>query len=107
LITLEFLMTSLVVVLTPGTGVLFTVSTGLSQGRVASVYAAAGCTLGIVPHMLATALGLVAAIPSVVIYNHFSRRIAAHRALVADTAAAILRLVSRDLSRGAAASGRD
>ena len=60
MITLEFLMTSLVVVVTPGTGVLFTVSTGLSQGRVASVYAAAGCTLGILPHMLATALGLAA-----------------------------------------------
>lgn len=60
MITLEFLMTSLVVVVTPGTGVLFTVSTGLSQGRPASVYAAAGCTLGILPHMLATALGLAA-----------------------------------------------
>ena len=55
---------------------------------------------GIAEALLATALGLVAAIPSVVIYNHFSRQIAAHRALVADTAAAILRLVSRDLSRG-------
>lgn len=60
MISLEFLMTSLLVVVTPGTGVLFTVSTGLSQGRAASVYAAAGCTLGIVPHMLATALGLAA-----------------------------------------------
>lgn len=55
---------------------------------------------GIAEALLATALGLVAAIPSVVIYNHFTRRIAAHRALVSDTAAAILRLVSRDLSRG-------
>lgn len=55
---------------------------------------------GIAEALLATALGLVAAIPSVVIYNHFSRQIAAHRALVSDTAAAILRLVSRDLSRG-------
>ena len=44
-------------------------------------------------------LGLAAAIPAVVIYNHFSRRIAAHRALVADTSAAVLRLVSRDLGR--------
>lgn len=60
MITLEFLMTSLVVVVTPGTGVLFTVSTGLSQGRLASMYAALGCTLGILPHMLATALGLAA-----------------------------------------------
>ncbi|MBA4353513.1 MAG: tonB-system energizer ExbB [Novosphingobium sp.] len=55
---------------------------------------------GIAEALLATALGLVAAIPSVVIYNHFSRQIAAHRALVSDTAAAVLRLVSRDLSRG-------
>jgi len=56
----EFLLTALVVVVTPGAGVVFTVSTGLSQGRVASAYAALGCTLGIVPHMLATALGLAA-----------------------------------------------
>lgn len=62
---------------------------------------------GIAEALLATALGLVAAIPSVVIYNHFSRQIAAHRALVADTAAAILRLVSRDLSRGAATLRED
>jgi biopolymer transport protein ExbB len=55
---------------------------------------------GIAEALLATALGLVAAIPAVVIYNHFSRQIAAHRALVADTAAGVLRLVSRDLSRG-------
>jgi biopolymer transport protein ExbB len=55
---------------------------------------------GIAEALLATAMGLVAAIPSVVIYNHFSRQIAAHRALVADTSAAILRLISRDLSRG-------
>lgn len=61
---------------------------------------------GIAEALLATALGLVAAIPSVVIYNHFSRQIAAHRALVSDTAAAILRLVSRDLSRGTAVVGK-
>lgn len=57
---------------------------------------------GIAEALLATAFGLVAAIPAVVIYNHFARQIAAHRALVADTSAAILRLVSRDLSRGVA-----
>lgn len=56
----DFLLTSLIVVVTPGAGVLFTVSTGLSQGRVASLHAALGCTLGILPHMLATALGLAA-----------------------------------------------
>jgi threonine/homoserine/homoserine lactone efflux protein len=56
----EFLVTSLVVVLIPGTGVIYTVSTGLVQGRRASIYAALGCTLGIVPHLLATVLGLAA-----------------------------------------------
>jgi len=60
MITLEFLITSLIVVLIPGTGVVFTVSTGLIQGRRASVFAAIGCTAGIVPHLLATTLGLAA-----------------------------------------------
>jgi threonine/homoserine/homoserine lactone efflux protein len=60
MITIEVLVTSLVVVLIPGTGVLYTVSTGLAQGRRASVYAALGCTAGIVPHLLATVLGLAA-----------------------------------------------
>jgi threonine/homoserine/homoserine lactone efflux protein len=58
--TAEFLITSLVVVLIPGTGVVFTVSVGLAQGRRASFYAAVGCTLGILPHLLATVLGLAA-----------------------------------------------
>ena len=58
--SIEFLMTSFIVVLIPGTGVLFTVSTALAQGRKASVYAALGCTLGIVPHLLATVFGLAA-----------------------------------------------
>ena len=60
MITPEFLITSLIVVLIPGTGVLYTVSTGLVQGRAASVWAALGCTAGIVPHLLATVLGLAA-----------------------------------------------
>ena len=60
MITVEFLITSLIVVLIPGTGVVFTVSTGLLQGRRASVFAAFGCTMGIVPHLLATVLGLAA-----------------------------------------------
>ena len=60
MISLEFLLTSMVVVVTPGAGVLFTVSTGLSRGRMASLCAAVGCTLGIVPHMVATAFGLAA-----------------------------------------------
>ncbi len=60
MITLEFLITSLVVVLIPGTGVIYTISTGLVQGRAASVYASLGCTAGIVPHLAATILGLAA-----------------------------------------------
>lgn len=60
MITVEFLVTSLVVVLIPGTGVVFTVSTGLMRGRTASIFAAFGCTLGIVPHLAATILGLAA-----------------------------------------------
>ncbi|MDD4507270.1 MAG: LysE family translocator [Sulfurospirillaceae bacterium] len=60
MISIEFLITSLIVVLIPGTGVLFTISTGLVQGRKASVYAAFGCTAGIVPHLLATIFGLAA-----------------------------------------------
>ena len=60
MLSLEFLITSLVVVLIPGTGVIYTVSTGLAQGRKASVFAALGCTAGIVPHLMATVLGLAA-----------------------------------------------
>ena len=64
MITLEFLVTSLIVVLIPGTGVVYTISTGLAQGRRASVYAAIGCTAGILPHLLATMLGLAAVMHS-------------------------------------------
>ena len=60
MITAEFLITSLIVVLIPGTGVIFTVSTGITQGRKASLYAALGCTAGIIPHLLATICGLAA-----------------------------------------------
>ena len=56
----EYLLTSLVVILIPGTGVVYTVMTGLSAGRRASVAAAFGCTLGIVPAILASVLGLAA-----------------------------------------------
>mgnify|MGYP003609308065 FL=1 len=60
MVSLQFLITSLIVVLIPGTGVIYTVSTGLTQGKKASLYVALGCTLGIVPHLLATILGLAA-----------------------------------------------
>jgi len=56
---------------------------------------------GIAEALLATALGLVAAIPAVVMYNLFSRWNAGYRALQGDAAAAVLRLISRDLDRGA------
>ncbi|MEQ5868280.1 LysE family translocator [Sagittula sp. NFXS13] len=55
-----FLLTSMIVVLAPGTGVLYTLAIGLSQGARASVIAAAGCTLGILPAMLAAIFGLAA-----------------------------------------------
>ena len=58
--TIEFLLTSLVVVATPGTGVLYTLAAGMSRGARASIVAAAGCTLGIVPHMVASLTGLAA-----------------------------------------------
>jgi biopolymer transport protein ExbB len=61
---------------------------------------------GIAEALLATALGLVAAIPAVVMYNMFSRWTAAYRAQHADASAAILRIVSRDLDRGAFQRGR-
>src|SRR3712207_4815698 len=58
--SIEFLITSLIVVATPGTGVLYTLAAGLSRGSRASVAAAFGCTLGIIPHMAAAILGLAA-----------------------------------------------
>jgi biopolymer transport protein ExbB len=58
---------------------------------------------GIAEALLATAFGLAAAIPAVVIYNVFARSIAGYRAQLGDASAAVLRLVSRDLERPAAA----
>jgi threonine/homoserine/homoserine lactone efflux protein len=58
--SIEFLVTSLIVVATPGTGVLYTLAAGLSRGSRASVVAAFGCTLGIIPHMAAAIMGLAA-----------------------------------------------
>ena len=60
MLSLNFLITCLIVVLIPGTGVIFTVSTGLTSGKRASVFAALGCTAGIIPHLLASVLGLSA-----------------------------------------------
>jgi threonine/homoserine/homoserine lactone efflux protein len=59
-VSIDFVLISLVVVVSPGIGVLYTVSTAMSRGSRASVVAAFGCTLGIVPHMLAAIAGLAA-----------------------------------------------
>ncbi|MHC4041190.1 LysE family translocator [Bradyrhizobium sp. 23AC] len=58
--TWSFLLTSLIVVASPGTGVLYTLAAALTRGSRASLAAAFGCTLGIVPHMIAAMLGLAA-----------------------------------------------
>ena len=58
--TTEFLITSLVVILLPGTGVIYTLALGISGGLRAGLLAAFGCTLGIVPHILASVVGLAA-----------------------------------------------
>jgi len=58
--SIEFLITSLVIIASPGTGVLYTLAAGLSRGSRASVVAAFGCTLGIIPHMAAAIMGLAA-----------------------------------------------
>ena len=58
--SVEFLLTTLVIVVTPGTGVIYTLAAGLSHGARASIVAAVGCTLGIVPPMVAAITGLAA-----------------------------------------------
>jgi threonine/homoserine/homoserine lactone efflux protein len=58
--SIDFLITSLIIVASPGTGVLYTLAAGLSRGSRASVIAAIGCTLGIVPHIAAAIMGLAA-----------------------------------------------
>jgi threonine/homoserine/homoserine lactone efflux protein len=59
-VSVEFLITSFIVIVSPGTGVLYTLAAGLSRGFRASVVAAFGCTIGIVPHMAAAIMGLAA-----------------------------------------------
>ncbi len=58
--SIEFLITSFIIVASPGTGALYTLAMGLARGGRASVVAAFGCTLGIVPHLAAAILGLAA-----------------------------------------------
>jgi threonine/homoserine/homoserine lactone efflux protein len=59
-VSTEFLITSLIVVVTPGPGVLYTMAAGLTRGSRASIVAAFGCTLGILPHMAAAIMGVAA-----------------------------------------------
>jgi threonine/homoserine/homoserine lactone efflux protein len=54
MLSLQFLLTAFVVVIAPGTGVIYTLAIGLGQGRRAALMAAFGCTVGIVPHLLAS-----------------------------------------------------
>jgi len=59
-VSIDFLVTSLIIIISPGTGVLYTLAAGLSRGSRASIVAAFGCTLGILPHMAAAIIGLAA-----------------------------------------------
>lgn len=68
--SLEFLITTLIIVVSPGTGVVYTLSIGLSRGAKSSIVAAFACTLGIVPHLVAVLLGLAAILhTSALIFN--------------------------------------
>ena len=58
--SIDFLLISLVVIVSPGTGVLYTLAAAIGRGSRAGVIAAFGCTLGIVPHMVAAVVGLAA-----------------------------------------------
>lgn len=60
MISAQFLLTALIVVLAPGTGVIYTLALGLGQGKRAALWAALGCTFGILPHLMAATLGLAA-----------------------------------------------
>ncbi|NQZ83808.1 MAG: LysE family translocator [Colwellia sp.] len=68
--TLEYLVAALVIILIPGTGVIYTVGIGLVHKRLSMVYAALGCTLAISPHLLASIFGLSALLnSSAVLFN--------------------------------------
>ncbi|OSQ53168.1 LysE family translocator [Marivita geojedonensis] len=70
MLSLQFLLTALVVVIAPGTGVIYTLAIGLGQGRWPSIWASLGCTIGIVPHLIAATLGLAAVLhTSAVLFN--------------------------------------
>jgi threonine/homoserine/homoserine lactone efflux protein len=68
--SIEFLLTTLIIVASPGTGVVYTLAAGLSRGSRASLLAAFACTLGIVPHLAAAMMGLAALLhTSALAYN--------------------------------------
>ena len=71
---------------------------GIAQSKTTNLAVVAP---GIAEALLATAIGLVAAIPAVVIYNIFARAIASYRATLSDASAEIVQHLSRDLERGA------
>ncbi|SGY91554.1 Biopolymer transport protein ExbB [Moritella viscosa] len=114
-ISLERTQASLNSKMTSGTGILATIgSVGPFVGLFGTVWGIMNAFIGIAKSqsttlvvvapgiaeaLLATAIGLVAAIPAVIMYNHFSREIGRYRALLADINAALLVLVSRDLDR--------
>lgn len=66
----QFLITALVVVIAPGTGVIYTLAMGLGQGRRAALWAALGCTVGILPSLAAAALGLAAVLHTSALLFH-------------------------------------
>lgn len=70
MISLQFLVTSLVVVIAPGAGVIYTLAMGMGQGPRAAIWATLGCTVGILPHLTAAALGLAVVLhTSAVLFN--------------------------------------
>jgi threonine/homoserine/homoserine lactone efflux protein len=70
MLSAQFFLTAFVVVIAPGTGVIYTLAVGLGRGRAASAWAALGCTFGILPHLLAATLGLAAVLhTSAVLFN--------------------------------------
>ena len=72
--SLSFLLTSLIVVASPGTGVLYTLGAALTKGSRASIAAAFGCTLGILPHLAAAMLGLAAVLHASALFEGFAGR---------------------------------
>ncbi|GGX44700.1 lysine transporter LysE [Tateyamaria omphalii] len=70
MLSFQFFLTAFVVVIAPGTGVIYTLALGLGQGRRAAIWAALGCTVGILPHLAAAILGLAAVLhTSALLFN--------------------------------------